>query len=285
MSVDTTPCWICGGATTPAAPKIQGLLECTQCGFWFRPMSAEEASDQHDDSYFEDYAGGNYLTQTKSRQHEAALRLEWLASLGARPPGRLLEVGSASGYFVAAAQAAGWQAIGVEVNNTMAEHARSVLGVDVRTGMVEDQDLGADSNDLIVMWHVLEHIPEPLGVVKQLVETLKPGGRFAVEVPNVASLEAKALGARWAHLADPHHLSHFTPESLTRFFQAAGLVVETVDTLPFRHYARHRATKELWKLASLRREHVINPIPHPTGHPLLRACARRPDGAGGVGAA
>jgi SAM-dependent methyltransferase len=283
MAADQTwNCWICGGLTGPAVTApVAGLLECESCGFWFRPLTQEDVSTNHDDSYFEGYAGVGYVEHSAGREYEANQRLKWLAGSGASSPGRLLEIGSAAGQFVAAAAAAGWQAKGIEGNNTVAEYARSVLAVDVSTGLIEDQDLPEASFDLVVMWHVLEHIPEPLATVRRLVATLKPGGRFAVEVPNAASREAHAMGADWPPTYDPNHVSQFTPASMRRLLVNAGLDVEQLDTVPFRHYTPRRSTQLLWWLASIRRERAVAFGPHPSAHPLLRACARRPDGGDG----
>ncbi len=278
-------CWVCGGAVRAAADApIPGLSECVSCGFVFRPVSHEQITDSHDDAYFDDYSDGRaYLDEEPERRHEADQRVRWLAGCGLTPPGRLLEIGSAAGHFVAAAGEAGWSASGIETNDTVAEHGRAALGVDVRTGFIEDQSLEDGSYDVIAMWHVLEHIPEPLPILQQLWRACKPSGHLMLEVPNRSSREAEVMGADWPHWAPHAHVSHFTPPTLSLLLERSGFEIERAETVPFRVYANKPSTRMKWLAGSIHRERRLLGASHPTRQPLLRVCARRPDAAhGGV---
>jgi hypothetical protein len=71
-------------------------------------------------------------------------------------------------------------------------------------------------------WHSLEHLEDPLAVLCDAANLMKPGGIVVVAVPNFSSVQARAGGRHWLHLDVPRHLSHFSPTSLARTLRAAG---------------------------------------------------------------
>jgi SAM-dependent methyltransferase len=77
--------------------------------------------------------------------------------------------------------------------------------------------------DLVVLWHVLEHLPEPLVTLAEVRRVLRPAGVAVIGVPNAASLQARLFGRYWAAYDAPWHLTHFTPETLDRLLGQAGL--------------------------------------------------------------
>jgi SAM-dependent methyltransferase len=157
----------------------------------------------------------------------SAIRLRELDGLA---PGRLLDVGSGKGAFLAAARDAGWDALGVEYAPEAAEAARATFGVDVIVGdFLEVRQLG--TFDVVTMWHVLEHLTNPMGALAHAAESLKPGGRLLVSVPNLDSLQARLGGDDWFHLDLPRHLFHFTPRSLTTLVERAGFRVDRISYL------------------------------------------------------
>ena len=85
--------------------------------------------------------------------------------------------------------------------------------------------------DAVTMWHVLEHLPDPLGAVVRAVDLMRPGGRLVISVPNVDSLQARFGGERWFHLDLPRHLFHFGPRSPSALVERAGLRVVRIGHL------------------------------------------------------
>jgi 2-polyprenyl-3-methyl-5-hydroxy-6-metoxy-1,4-benzoquinol methylase len=143
------------------------------------------------------------------------------------PGGRLLEVGCASGYFLAMLRDLGWDVCGVEPNMCAAQRARDA-GLDVRTGTLEQIAFPNCSFDVVIMMHVLEHVPDPLATLAEVMRILKPGGMLIVAVPNCASLSARLFGERWSGWDLPRHLTHFTPNSLQQMLDKVGLRVESM---------------------------------------------------------
>jgi SAM-dependent methyltransferase len=153
-----------------------------------------------------------------------AIRLRELRDVAT---GRLLDVGCGKGRFLAAARDAGWQVLGVEFSPTSAAAARLAHGVDVVSGDFLEAPLEGDF-DVITMWHVLEHLPDPAAAIGRAAELLRPGGRLVVSVPNVDSLQARLGGERWFHLDLPRHLFHFGPRSLSAMVGRAGFHVTRI---------------------------------------------------------
>src|SRR5262249_43441964 len=147
-------------------------------------------------------------------------RLRW-DCLPWRGRGRYLDVGCGSGGSLALAATLGWQAAGIEVDATAAARARR-FGADVHTGDVHSARFPAGAFDVVSAFHVLEHVPDPIGVARRMLDWLAPGGLMIVEVPNAGGLGAALFGSAWSGLELPRHLSQFAPESLARTIALAG---------------------------------------------------------------
>ncbi len=141
------------------------------------------------------------------------------------PPGRMLEIGCASGSFLHQMACNGWEVEGVEPSEDAANAARS-LGYLVHTSRIEDIPDTHRLYDLVVGWMVLEHVHNPLSVLKKLHRWVKPGGWLAISVPNAASFEFNLFKDAWYALHLPAHLFHYTPRTLERVLVQAGWRVE-----------------------------------------------------------
>ena len=266
-------CIVCGTPATVTdrfAPTLLG--ECGACGLLFR-AGADEAGVRkmyEDDSYsrarIEAHAGHG--------ARAARDRLRWTRE---RAPGRrLLEVGSGTGFFVAQAGEHGYDAIGVEPSALFAEHARTTLGADVRTGFLESADLPETDFDAVCMWHVLEHSADPLALLRDVRARLRPGGRLVLEVPNIASVGATMMRERWAHLDPDAHVCHFTPRSLSVALEAAGYELIELQTFVEGHYD-HLAMRLRPKRIAGRAARAVQlrtlQLTHPSRGELLRIVA------------
>ncbi len=150
------------------------------------------------------------------------------------PPGRLLDVGCGSGAYGASLLALGWQVDGIEPDPAAAARAR-VAGLTVQTGGIEEAELAPALYDAVTLWHVLEHIDEPVAGLSRLRPALKPGGLLIVEVPNWSGWVARWAGGAWFHLDLPRHRVHFTPASLKMALERGGFQVESLRHIPNPH--------------------------------------------------
>lgn len=221
-------CWLCG--CTDAEPYAEidrwQYVRCRECElvYLFPRPTPSELSDLYSKAYFDDLKGDgqiNYMEIADSRIEANAERVAYLNGL--RAPGKLVELGCAAGYFLEAARRQGWDCTGVELSDYAADFARQQYGLDVRTGLLEETKLPADSFDVAVLLHTLEHHPDPARTLREVKRILKPGGLIYLEVPNLSTADAVLSAAhRRRILLAPFHLFAFTPDTLGRFLIQGG---------------------------------------------------------------
>jgi SAM-dependent methyltransferase len=136
--------------------------------------------------------------------------------------------------MLAAFRRRGWRVFGIERNETAAETARQTLGPDtIATSM---EGLPADARfDLIVLFQVLEHIGEPVALLREYANRLAPGALLIANVPNFSSWQSRFAGSKWMHLDVPRHLVHYTPDSMRHTLKCAGLTLSALSFTSFEH--------------------------------------------------
>ena len=204
----------------PALPGDYELARCRACGSAVTLAPATPAGHEQG-AYGGGAPRGSGLAAPLLRAFDRR-RLTLLARAGGRPPGRLLDVGAGRGRFVAQARAAGWDADGIEPSQRGVAGARA-LGVELQRAGIGDAVVAPASLDAITLWHVLEHLDDPGGALARIAGWLRPGGLLVVGVPNLASVQARAGGARWYHLDVPRHRTHFTVAGLQALLPRHGL--------------------------------------------------------------
>jgi SAM-dependent methyltransferase len=170
---------------------------------------------------------------------------------------RLLDIGCARGLMLAAARDEGWEVVGLELNAETAHHAHKVLGLDVRAVDIRDAGFSDASFDVVTLWHVLEHLPQPVEVLREAHRVLEPGGLLVVALPNLASLQARLGGRHWFHLDLPFHLFHFPLHSLTMALESTGFSVAEVRHLSL-EYGPFGVLQSLLNLLTPGRNHLYD---------------------------
>ncbi len=143
--------------------------------------------------------------------------------------GSLLDVGCGSGAFLQRMRQSGWRVTGTEPDPNAAARLRDRLGFPVFSS-VDEVEARPERFDLVTMSHVIEHVPDPLRMLRQLAALLAPGGRLMVTTPNAQSLGARLFGPSWRGLEPPRHFNVFSPRSLAEAVGSAGLRVEKLTT-------------------------------------------------------
>ncbi len=143
------------------------------------------------------------------------------------PPGKLLEIGCASGAFLHRMASQGWQVKGIEFSETAATSARA-LGYPVYSGSLDTAPDDGEIYDLIVGWMVLEHLPNPIKALRKLRRWARLDGWLALSVPNAASLEFSLFNNNWYALQLPNHLYHYTPATLAKVLERGGWKLERI---------------------------------------------------------
>jgi SAM-dependent methyltransferase len=197
------------GSSRAAVHSI-GVRACSTCGAaWQDPPPAQDLltaayREMHDERYLEEEA---------SRRRSLRRSLALVERRAGTRRGRLLDVGCSAGLFAELARASGWDVLGVEPSQWLAARARERLGDAVLCARFEEISLDPGSFDVVCLWDVLEHVPDPESFVARAAAVLRPGGLLALNVPNIRSWIARALGRRWPLLL-PEHLFFFSPASL-----------------------------------------------------------------------
>lgn len=223
QSAEATPYWPGAG---------QGgytLRQCRECRLVFTwPWPTDEQLAQ---AYSREYYGAasqrfwpaleRFVRQFRLRRARRLSR--WVS------PGRALDIGCGRGWTLAALRELGWQVQGVELNADAARHAQEVLKLDVSLGGFEPLHHEPESFDAVVLWHVLEHLRDPVATLSGIARLLKPGGVLALAVPNRASWQARLTHYAWFHVDLPRHLWHFSPDDLRGLCDRHGLRVARVN--------------------------------------------------------
>lgn len=147
--------------------------------------------------------------------------------------GRVLDIGCGTGEFLLEMKQHGWEVKGLEIDKKASEFAEKEYGLEVLNRDLNDLRPLENPFEVITMWHVLEHLHQPLNALKNIKDMLKDDGILVIAAPNIASFDAKFYRNNWIALDAPRHLQHFEPESLTSLCQAAGLEIFKCQQMPF----------------------------------------------------
>jgi SAM-dependent methyltransferase len=167
-----------------------------------------------------------------------AQRAGWLPFQG---QGRLLDFGCGAGAFLEHMRDLGWAVEGIDVSRTAAERTSWRTGIPVHVGTFPAPGLESASYEAVTMWQALEHVPDPLAVLREAHRLLVPGGALLVAVPNFDSWGRQHFGRDWFPLDVPRHLTHFTPASLRRVAEASAFRVERLRSYGEDGWARRSA--------------------------------------------
>jgi SAM-dependent methyltransferase len=145
------------------------------------------------------------------------------------PTRRFLDIGCATGRLIAHMRDRGWQVQGVELCRQSAEHGKAKRGVEIFAGTLEQAAFPGESFDAVHFSHLVEHVPDPRGLLLEVRRILSPGGYVVVVTPNVDGLQARLFGSRWrSAIAD--HLTLFSKRTLQHILGLAGFRVLRVVT-------------------------------------------------------
>ncbi len=208
------------------------VVRCRRCGQVVTAPVPADIGKYYPAGYYGDTLGRRFpaviewvqemLCVWRSRQVLRRLR---------RTHARVLDVGCGRGLLLRAFQQAGCEVTGTEFSDGACRFAREILKLPVRVGLLPDLNFPDNSFDVVVMWHVLEHVSDPRPMVAEVARILRPGGLFLVAVPNFGSPEAQLTRAGWFHLDCPRHLSHHTRASLSQILREAGLTPSWFSSL------------------------------------------------------
>ncbi len=242
--METAACNICGGTEfallhefdLPGVDEPARLVRCRNCDLVFlspRP-SRDEIGSFYPKNYQED------MLRILAKANASPLMRFGFDMIRKRrtpmtaAPGRVLDIGCSNGALLAALRDRGWQVEGIEMDEAAARYARETRGLKVTQGSAEDAlpEMPSDAFDAVTMWHLLEHLHDPVGALEQVRRILKPGGMLMLEVPDYSSPPASWFDVCWFPLDIPRHLYHFTRPTLNKALARAGLRLVDTSGIP-----------------------------------------------------
>lgn len=229
-------CVICDGPTVPAfiatdrnrrlSDETFTYLRCHRCATVQLSPVPNDLGRFYPPQYYS-------LPQTRDEFARTAAperyKLELIQPVA--PGGRLVEIGPAIGGFAVHADAAGYQVSAIEMDPDCCRFLRDVVGIEVHETADPTAALAAHGPfDVVAMWQVLEHLPNPRQVLEAAAAALSRGGVLAIAVPNPQALQFRWFGPRWTHVDAPRHLTLIPPSTLVSVGVQLGLEVALLTT-------------------------------------------------------
>ena len=148
-----------------------------------------------------------------------------------RKTGRILDIGTGTGYFSHTMQQKGWEVEAIEKSPQAREFAQKQFGLQVKSDQAL-KEFKSDSFDVITLWHVMEHLEHLNETWERLHELLTEKGRLIVAVPNSSSFDANYYGKDWAAYDVPRHLWHFSPATIEQIAANHGFKMSESFPMP-----------------------------------------------------
>jgi len=146
--------------------------------------------------------------------------------------GELLDIGAGTGYFLNKMRDKGWNVTGVEKSEQARLYAKNRFGIDCYPSDYLFK-LPEKSEDVITMWHVLEHVEKLNETFAAIYKTLRKDGIAVIALPNKESYDADNYREYWAAYDVPRHLWHFSPSDFTRLAEKHGFSVKKMKPMYF----------------------------------------------------
>lgn len=198
--------------------QVFSLLHCPHCGCFM--TTGDMQQDYYGQTYYNSKKGkfAPFIEYIFKCNHQRNAK-QFLQRF---QPQRILEIGCGRAYLLKQLKQLGCEVYCLE----SAEAAQWILD---NPDVITKLDFPAQYFDLIIYWHVFEHLSDPVLSLRKMTRMLADNQRICISVPNVASYQARLGLATWFHLDVPRHLYHFTPQSLVILLEAEGYEIESIE--------------------------------------------------------
>lgn len=213
------------------------LLQCKQCAFVFTgkaPLENEAGPYYQGEAYISHSNNREGLvnrmyhlgrTWMLKRKHKMILGLN-------KTPGKLLDIGTGTGYFPHFMQRKGYEVSGVEKSQHAREFAKEQFNLKIESPKIFLEGTAREFYDIITLWHVLEHLYDPDKYLTRIRSILKNSGFLVIALPNHNSYDADFYKGFWAGYDVPRHLWHFTPDTFLQLAEKNGFHLVRMKRLP-----------------------------------------------------
>jgi SAM-dependent methyltransferase len=215
----------------PGVAQSNQIVKCNHCGL----MYANPRESDADQDKFKEYDPNWTLQHSDQRFDKESLQIrdyrktrDFLRKIFPYR-GKLIEIGSGFGYLLNFLKQDGWDVMGLEPLKGCCQFSESEFGIKAIPKIIEEAALDENSVDVVLMMHVIEHVPDPFGTFKEVYRVLRPGGYFILETPRYDTLMFKLLGKRERSLSCDGHIYFFTSDTLKNMATNAGFKVQIND--------------------------------------------------------
>lgn len=221
-----------------ATGEVFDIYECAECGFVF----TQGIPDEKEIGRY--YESQEYISHSNTKKgifnkiyhvvRSMMLRRKTglIEKLTLLKNGNILDYGAGTGYFAHAMAKKGWEVTAIEKSPQARELAKTRFGLEIFS---EEHlsEIGDKELDVVTLWHVMEHIQELDRFWDELYRIIDDTGIAVIALPNCKSYDAKIYKENWAAYDVPRHLWHFTPDTLMRWGEKHGFILERQITMPF----------------------------------------------------
>jgi SAM-dependent methyltransferase len=193
------------------------IVQCRQCSMVYNNPQPEPAELLN---IYKNVKDPLYLEEVQARECTFKRSLDQVHRF-TKPPGKILDVGCFTGTFMKVAAAEGWEVEGVELSSWAAGIARKAGIGTIYEHPLEQLSLPKNRFDVITLWDVIEHVVQPVDMLKAAGSLLKPGGILAFSTHMVDSMAARLLGKRYPFFMELH-LVHFSRSTAVRMLNEQG---------------------------------------------------------------
>jgi 2-polyprenyl-3-methyl-5-hydroxy-6-metoxy-1,4-benzoquinol methylase len=219
-------CNLCGSRDGKIYFNINGYTyrKCRKCGLVYqspRPVF-EELRNHYDEDYF-DYEFSNqenFFNLMKLGLRDIGFDGLFKDSSGKR----FLDIGCATGLLLKFLRENGWETTGVEICEPSARYGIEHFGLNIFIGTLHQANFPDHYFDVVHLSHLIEHVPDPLGLLVEIKRVLKPDGHMILTTPNIGGFQARISGNNWRS-AIPEHIYLFSKKTMRRLLEVVGFRV------------------------------------------------------------
>lgn len=233
-------CVLCGSCASSYKFTIENvdIVRCNNCTLVYSDC-LNQGSWQHmgkyDSEYYQStqYRGGYQDYEAEAISHKRTFKQRLInAQRRLGSVGTLLDLGCAFGHLGQVAQQLGWQTFSTDISIYAASRAYQKSGQNVYVSDISRPSLRYGYVDLICLYDVIEHLPNPVATLRQVHPLLKPSGMIHISTPDVESVSARLMGNSWYHYKAQEHICYFSRRTMGKALSKAGFDIVDIGPLP-----------------------------------------------------
>jgi SAM-dependent methyltransferase len=202
--------------------EVFQFVSCTQCGLiYLDPRPTQPELSKYYPENYEAYCSSEDQNLSRDSRQALNIQLDFVEKF-VPSRGQLLDIGCATGNFMWAARERGWEVRGIEIIEPAAHIAQERYGLIVEIGSLETVEWPEACFNVITLWDVLEHLPDPKVALNRCHNLLVPEGLLIFSIPNLKSFDRYLFRQVWIGWDAPRHFNMFSEITIKRLFELTG---------------------------------------------------------------